>query len=345
MHVCDSVSSDGRLCHVCISDKKGVCKREVSSARVVVDHGLEGDAHAGNWHRQVSLLAHREIEFMRAKGLSLVPGAFGENLVLDGIETGELGIGTRLQVGPVLLELSQVGKVCHTRCAIYYKTGDCIMPRTGLFARVIEGGIVTPGMRATVVSAISRSTIQAAVLTASDRCSKGEMIDTAGPAVAKLLQEELRAHVAWKNVVPDDVTLISSTLKELIDRRLDLIVTVGGTGISPRDVTPEATRLVLHREIPGLCEAMRLRSAQITPSALLSRAVAGISRESLIINLPGSLKAATENLSAILAGLSHAIEMIRNQPSHNEADAGRLVMVNPSERTDEQRCESSGVQE
>lgn len=341
----DSLLNDGQVLHVCISDKKGVCKREVSSARVVVDHGLEGDAHAGNWLRQVSLLAHRDIEFMRAKGLSLVPGAFGENLVLDGIETRELGIGTRLQVGPVLLELSQVGKVCHTRCAIYYKTGDCIMPRTGLFARVIEGGVVAPGVRATIISPVPRSTIQAAVLTASDRCSKGEMMDTAGPAVAELLRKELRAHITWKNVVPDDVTEICSTLKELVERRLDIIVTVGGTGISPRDVTPEATRLVLDREIPGLCEAMRFQSAQITPSALLSRAVAGISRESLIVNLPGSLKAATENLSAILGALPHAIQMIRNQSTHIEADAGRLVMVNPEESADEEHYKLAGVQE
>lgn len=344
MHDSELGMRDGLVLHVCVSQKKGVCKREVHSARVVAGHGLEGDAHAGNWHRQVSLLAHSDIESMRAKGLSLIPGAFGENFVLDGIETSELGIGTRLQVGPVLLELSQVGKVCHTRCAIYYKTGDCIMPRTGLFARVIDGGVVTPGLRATIVSAIPRSTTQVAVLTASDRCSKGEMTDTAGPAVAKLLRETLGAHIAWKDVVPDDVTQISRTLNELSERRVDLIVTVGGTGISPTDVTPEATRLVLDREIPGLCEAMRIRSAQITPSALLSRAVAGISRESLIINLPGSLKAATENLTAILGALPHAVEMLRKQPSHIEADAGRLVMVNPTERADGGHCEPAEVQ-
>lgn len=327
----DSLSNTGRLLHVCISDKKGVCKREISSARVVVGHGLEGDAHAGDWHRQVSLLAHQDIEAMRAKGLSLIPGSFGENLVLDGIDTCDLGIGSQLQVGPILLELSQIGKVCHTRCAIYYKTGDCIMPRTGLFARVLEGGIVAPGMNATVVSRVPRSTIQAAILTASDRCAAGEIMDTAGPAVAKLLQEKLGAHIAWKGVVQDDLQLISGTLKELVERRLDLILTVGGTGLSPRDATPEATRSVLDRELPGFCKAMRAGSSQVTRSGLLSRAVAGISRESLIINLPGSQKASLENLAVVLPALRHAINVVRNQPSHAEADAGRLVTVKSAE--------------
>ena len=136
----------GKLLHVCISAKKGIAKHEIPSADFLVEHGMEGDAHAGDWHRQVSLLAHSDIEYMRAKGLKLKPGAFGENLVIDGIDTDELGVGSRLRIGNVLLELTQIGKVCHTRCAIYYTTGECIMPRTGLFARVLKGGELVPGI-------------------------------------------------------------------------------------------------------------------------------------------------------------------------------------------------------
>ena len=194
---------NGTLLHVCISSKKGIAKHEIPSASLLLDYGMEADAHAGEWHRQVSLLAHADIEFMRAKGLRLKPGAFGENLVIDGVNTDELGVGSQLRVGPVLLELTQVGKVCHTRCAIYYTTGDCIMPRTGLFARVVEAGEVTAGMPVEIVHRVDRSTLQAAVITVSDRCSAGQTIDTAGPAVAALLTSELDARIAWTKLVPD----------------------------------------------------------------------------------------------------------------------------------------------
>jgi molybdenum cofactor synthesis domain-containing protein len=319
---------DGTLLHVCISAKKGIAKHEVPSVSVQVEHGVEGDAHAGDWHRQISLLAHVDIESMRAKGLKLKPGAFGENLVIDGLDCNELGVGSQLRIGPVLLELTQIGKVCHTRCAIYYSTGDCIMPRTGLFARVLEGGVLHPGMAVQVVRKVTRSTIQAAVVTVSDRCSAGTTRDTAGPAVAALLSSELNARIAWTRVVPDEADRIAAELIDLCDRRVDLVVTAGGTGISPRDVTPEATRTVIDRELPGLAEAMRAASALQTPNALLSRAIAGVRRETLILNLPGSLKAATENLRAVLPALPHAVKMLRGETAHHEQDKERLISIN-----------------
>jgi molybdenum cofactor synthesis domain-containing protein len=319
--------ADGTLLHVCISAKKGVAKHEAPSVTVLVEHGVEGDAHAGDWHRQISLLAHADIEFMRAKGLNLKPGAFGENLVIDGLDCDDLGVGSQLRVGPVLLELTQIGKVCHTRCAIYYTTGDCIMPRTGLFARVLEGGELHAGVPVQLVHKVARSTIQAAVITVSDRCAAGTTRDTAGPAVAALLGKELNARIAWTRVVPDEADQIAAELKELCDRRVDLVITVGGTGISSRDVTPEATRTVIDRELPGLAEAMRAASALKTPNALLSRAIAGVRRETLIVNLPGSLKAATENLQAILAVLPHAVKMLRGEVAHPEQDKSRLISI------------------
>ncbi len=319
--------SDGRLMHVCISDKKGIAKHEVPSVSVLVEHGVEGDAHAGEWHRQISLLAHADIESMRAKGLELEPGAFGENLVIDGLDCNELGVGSKLRIGPVLLELTQIGKVCHTRCAIYYSTGDCIMPRTGLFARVLEGGALHAGIPVEVVHSVQRSTIQAAVITVSDRCSQGITRDTAGPAVAALLGKELNARIAWTRVVPDDVEQIAAELSDLCDRRVDLVVTAGGTGISARDVTPEATRKVIDRELPGLAEAMRAASALKTPNALLSRAIAGVRHETLILNLPGSLKAATENLGAIFPALPHAVKMLRGETAHPDLETERLISI------------------
>jgi len=326
--------TDGKLLHVCISAKKGIAKHEIPSANIVVGHGMEADAHAGDWHRQVSLLAHVDIEFMRAKGLTLKPGAFGENLVIAGLDTDDLGVGSQLRVGPVLLELTQIGKVCHTRCAIYYTTGDCIMPRTGLFARVLEGGTLHPGMPVQVVRMVPRSMIQAAVITVSDRCSEGKTIDTAGPAVAEMLHNVLHAHIAWTLTVPDEVDVIASALTDFCDRRVDLIITAGGTGIATRDVTPEATRKVIDRELPGLAEAMRMASAKKTPNAFLSRAVAGVRRETLIVNVPGSLKAATENLEAILPALPHAVKMLRNETAHPENDKERLITLNTEPAVD-----------
>jgi molybdopterin adenylyltransferase len=319
--------ADGKLLHVCISEKKGIAKHEVPSAYFAVEHGMEGDAHAGDWHRQVSLLAHVDIESMRAKGLVLEPGAFGENLVIDGLKTDELGVGSRLRIGTVLLELTQIGKVCHTRCAIYYSTGDCIMPRTGLFARVVEGGELIPGAPVEIVNRIARSVIQAAVITISDRCTAGTALDTAGPAVANLLNSKLQARIAWTKTVPDEIALISETLTDLCDRRVDLVVTTGGTGISARDVTPEATRKVIDRELPGVGEAMRAASAKQTPNAMLSRAIAGVRGETLVVNLPGSLKGATENLDAILLALPHAVKMLRGETAHVESDKGRLITL------------------
>lgn len=319
--------SNGKLLHVCISSRKQIPKLEVLSATLVSDYGIEVDAHAGEWHRQVSLLAHAEIEYLRARGLALKPGAFGENLVIDGVNTDDLGVGSRLRVGPVLLELTQVGKVCHHRCAINYTGRDSIMPRAGLFARVLEAGNVTAGMPVEIVHRVSRSMLQAAVITVSNRCRAGQTIDAAGPAVAEFLGRELGARIAWTKLVPAEAAQISEAIRDFSQRRVDVVLTVGGTGPHTRDVTPEATRKVLDRELPGLVEAMRAASAAKTPQAWLSRAVAGIRCETVIANLPGSKKAAIKNLEAILPAMPHIVKMLRNERAQPESDPGRLVTM------------------
>lgn len=306
----------GTLLHVCTSQRKGTVKRGCGSAVAVPGHGLEGDAHAGDWHRQVSLLAEADIASMRALGLELAPGAFGENLVIEGLDVASLGIGSRLRVGEVELELSQIGKVCHTRCAIYHRTGDCIMPRAGLFARVTRGGELRPGLPLEVLEAVSPAAPQAAVLTVSDSCSRHEAEDTAGPATGAHLAARIGAHIAWTGVEPDERDRLTARLEELVARKLDLVLTVGGTGCGPRDVTPEATREVIEREVPGLAEAMRAASLRVTPHAMLQRGVAGIRGQTLIVNLPGSRRAAVENLEVILPALDHAVRLLRGQTTH-----------------------------
>ena len=136
----------GRVEAVCTSRKKGTIKKPVESAEVRVGHGIVGDAHAGDWHRQVSLLEVGEIEQALTEEIALSAGRFAENLAVRDLPREAYTIGTKLKVGSsIVLEISQIGKECHTRCAVYKQTGDCIMPRLGLFARVLEGGPVAVG--------------------------------------------------------------------------------------------------------------------------------------------------------------------------------------------------------
>jgi len=137
----------------CISKRKGEKKIPVESIRLVEDFGVEGDAHAGS-ERQVSLLALESIQKMQQKGLKVGPGDFAENIVTEGMDLLILCPGTKLKIGDkVLLEISQIGKECHNRCAIYYQAGDCVMPREGIFAKVVLGGEIKPGDKIEVIKA------------------------------------------------------------------------------------------------------------------------------------------------------------------------------------------------
>ena len=136
----------GRVKTVSVSRTKGVKKTNVLKVRLKENHGIENDAHAGNWHRQVSMLAMESVSKIRAKGLDVHPGDFAENITTEGLELFTLPIGTRLQLGDtVQVEVTQIGKECHNRCAIFHTVGDCVMPREGIFVRVLKGGVVRPG--------------------------------------------------------------------------------------------------------------------------------------------------------------------------------------------------------
>jgi MOSC domain-containing protein YiiM len=142
---------------VCTSKEKGERKTDVGQAELQEDFGLVGDAHGGEWHRQVSLLAIESIDKMRAAGLDVGPGDFAENLTTQGVNLYNLPVGTRLRVGDsVLLEMTQIGKECHDRCAIYHQAGDCVMPREGVFAIVVNGGLVKAGDRLEILGAVGK---------------------------------------------------------------------------------------------------------------------------------------------------------------------------------------------
>lgn len=136
----------GRVIAVNISEKKGVPKKTIEQGEFRVDHGLVGDAHAGNWHRQVSLLGIESINKMKALGIQgLCTGKFAENLTTEGIDLWKLPVGTKLKIGSTLQEVTQIGKECHQKCAIYHKVGNCVMPTEGIFTKVLEGGIIKAG--------------------------------------------------------------------------------------------------------------------------------------------------------------------------------------------------------
>ena len=146
-------SAHPRVIAVCVSKHKGTVKTPVDAAELTVEHGISGDAHAGPWHRQLSLLALESIQKMKDRGLEVEPGSFAENVTTEGLDLVSLPIGTRLQIGDdAVVEITQIGKECHTRCAIYYKAGDCVMPKEGVFARVLEGGPIHSGDRILVLN-------------------------------------------------------------------------------------------------------------------------------------------------------------------------------------------------
>ncbi|MDR0324036.1 MAG: MOSC domain-containing protein [Treponema sp.] len=135
----------GIITAICTSIEKGTAKTDVGKAELVVEHGIKGDAHAGGLSRQVSLLSLQKINAFRTDEMKIEYGAFGENIIVDGIDLAGLSIGTKLRCGQALLEITQKGKECHNRCAIYERMGDCIMPTEGVFARVLHGGIIKNG--------------------------------------------------------------------------------------------------------------------------------------------------------------------------------------------------------
>ena len=300
----------GKINAICISEKRGTTKKSVESAKFITEFGILSDAHAGNWHRQVSFLGQSEIDAFKARGAQVNSGSFGENIIAEGFIFKNLPLGTRLRCGNVFFEITQIGKECHSHCTIYQQMGDCIMPREGVFARVLHGGTIKIGDNLELAEKIP---LDAAIITMSDRSFHGMRDeDVSGDKCEEILSKS-GYNVVFRTVLPDIKKFLVEKLIELADEGIGLIVTTGGTGFAIRDITPEATLEVCTRLAPGIPEAMRNFSMQITGRAMLSRAVAGIRKRSLIVNLPGSPKAVDECLNFILPQLQHGIEILRGE--------------------------------
>ena len=303
----------GKVIAVCTSDRKGIQKHDVNTAHFSVEWGIDGDTHAGKWHRQISLLSADKIEAFNARGANVIPGAFGENLVVEGFDFRALPVGTLLRYNDVLLKMTQIGKACHSHCEIYKKMGECIMPREGVFARVIEPGSISVGDEMSIEKREGHFPWQAAVITLSDKGAAGERKDESGPAIANRLRDA-GYEVVEEVLIHDDERVLKQQLMRLCDQRqLDLILTTGGTGCSPRDITPEATLAVADKNVPGIAEAMRAESLKITRHAMISRAASVIRGKTLIINLPGSPRACMENMDVFMDIIPHAMGLLRNE--------------------------------
>ena len=289
----------GKLLAICTSPKRGTVKTEVPSAVLTPEWGIVEDAHGGNWHRQVSMLSAEKIEAFRKK-IWVDYGAFGENLVIEGFDFRNLPVTSRFAIGDVVLEMTQIGKECHNDCVIKQQTGECIMPHEGVFARVLTGGEIHVG---------DEVTLRAAVITLSDKGSRGEREDKSGPLIVEMLTAA--GYVVEETMIlPDEAKALKAQLIRMADgRQVNLVLTTGGTGFSPRDITPEATCAVADRNAPGIAEAMRYHSLSITPRGMLSRGVSVLRGKTLIVNLPGSPKAVQENLEYILPSLEHGVRI------------------------------------
>lgn len=296
-----------------ISKEKGTVKTPCD--KVIVDErGILGDAHAGKWHRQISMLAQEDIDnfsSIDADNRKFMPGEFAENITTRGIDFKKVSLLDRFKIGDVELELTQIGKMCHgDGCAIFVEVGKCVMPKSGVFTRVIKGGEIKKG---DLIDYIPKP-LRIKVITLSDRADAGDYLDRSGPKIQELLAdffEDKRWHTEYLYaLVPDDENKLIGELNSSLNENVDIVFTTGGTGIGPRDITPEAVERFADKLVPGIMDAVRLKYYDRIPSAVLSRSVFAVKNQTMIFCLPGSVKAVEEYVSEITKILEHAIIML-----------------------------------
>ncbi len=299
-----------KILSVNISEKKGTVKKAVDE--ITLNHlGVMEDAHAGHWHRQVSLLGKESVDrFSKQAGRAIAYGEFAENLTTEGIELFKTSPLDRFSGENVELEVTQIGKQCHgSACSIFREVGNCVMPKEGIFARVIRQGSLKPGDTLEYKPRL----LHFKVVTLSDRASKGHYSDRSGPRIIEILEnhfDKLPRNIKVDHtIIPDDASSLSVLVEKSTYDEADVIITTGGTGIGPRDVTIETIKPLLDKEIPGIMEMIRVKYGREKPNALLSRGVAGLIGDTLIYTLPGSVKAVNEYMDEILKTMEHLIYM------------------------------------
>lgn len=307
----------GKVIAVNVSDKKGIVKNPVPEIEIN-ENGIINDAHSGNWHRQISLLdSHSITKFKKELGREINHGEFAENITTEGFILYKMNLMDRFKINDVELEVTQIGKECHGGgCAIFTAVGKCVMPKEGIFCRVISGGSIKPGDE--IVYKPKKYNVL--IITLSDRASRGEYSDRSGPAseikVSEWFEKINIQYSIEKIIIPDDSKKLTEIVEQYTKKKFDLIITTGGTGIGKRDITVETIQNMLDKEIPGIMEMIRVKYGADKPNALLSRGVAGTISKTLIYTLPGSLKAVDEYLSEIEKTFFHSIYMLNDLDVH-----------------------------
>lgn len=306
-----------KVLSVNISEKKGTIKHSVEKIELS-KIGIAQDAHSGDWHRQVSLLAVESIEkFEKDAKRKINFGEFAENITTEGMELFKTAPLDILVNNDVKLMVTQIGKKCHgDNCAIFREVGNCVMPKEGIFAKVIKEGSLYPNDEFEYIPRIFKIKI----LTLSDRASKGIYEDKSGPLIQKMASEFFdkyyRKYSFETSIIPDEKDLLEYEIKNAVENNFDIIFTTGGTGIGKRDITPDVIKPMLEKEITGIMEMIRVKYGMIKPNALISRAVAGTINNTLIYSLPGSVKAVNEYLTEILPTIEHSVYMIEGLELH-----------------------------
>ena len=300
-----------------VSEAKGTVK--LPAAEITVDaSGIVGDAHAGAWNRQVSLLDMQSIEpFARAIGRPIQPGEFGENLTIRSPDCGRVMLLDRFRFNGVELEVTQIGKKCHGQgCSIFQQLGKCVMPDKGIFSRVLQGGTIRSGD----LGEHLRRTFRFRIITLSDRAAALQYADRSGPRIRELLEEFL-ADREWQSqidmvLLPDDAGQLRGQLLAAKEAGINVVFSTGGTGVGPRDITPETVAGVCDKLVPGIMEYVRVKHGAKEPRALLSRSLAGVAGRTWIYALPGSVRAVGEYMEEISKTLEHAILSLHGLDLH-----------------------------
>ncbi|MFC1770302.1 molybdopterin-binding protein [Candidatus Margulisiibacteriota bacterium] len=305
--------SEFELLSINTSKEKGTKKFPVKNVCLKRNVGIVDDAHKGMKNRELSLLSREEIDQFNSE---LVNGSFAENLTTLGLDLNNIKLLDYLQINNVLLQVSKIGKECHDRCHIYKSIGDCIMPKKGVFCKVIKGGKISQGEKGVFLP----KKYKVAIITLSDRASQNVYADKSGEQIKQKLDTYFSSlNREWeltKLVIPDSKIKLWMTFFKFISRKYDLIITTGGTGVSKKDITVEIAKRFIKKELSGITEHIRIKYGQDNKNALASRSLVGVNDKTIICCLPGSVKAVSEYMDEIMPMLGHLFFMIWDVDGH-----------------------------
>ena len=299
-----------------VSKKKGELKIPVDEIEID-EFGITTDAHRGNWHRQISFLAQEDVEyFANSYKNEFKPGDFAENVTTEGINFRKVKLLDTIENDNIKLLITQKGKKCHGgACAVFEQIGNCVMPKEGIFTQVLKSGILKKGDTLYHIPKI----FKIAIITLSDRASKGEYKDLSGPIIAEMISEffeNIERKSKVNNVIIPDNDIVLKKKFENYLKDYDIIITTGGTGVGPKDITIETLLPLIEKEVSGIMEMVRIKYGNKNPNALLSRSLAGTVGNTLLFCLPGSPKAVREYMTEIFTVLEHMIIMTSGFDNH-----------------------------